>query len=281
MIWQSKKLLRKLDTMLDAAISGDFQAHTYDESMLSKIEVKMVRFLDGARLRREQIESEQGRVRSLISDISHQTKTSIANITLYAGLLLEQDLTDEQGNFMEQISVSADKLNFLIQSLVKTSRLESEIIKIEPKLGRVDSLVAIAVSENLAEANAKNIDLTAQSNDDSIEANFDPRWCVEALSNLIDNAIKYTDTNGRVAITILDYEMFVRIDIADNGRGIREDDLPKVFRRFYRTAESLSHPGVGIGLYLAREIIIRCGGYLKVSSKFGEGSVFSVFLSKV
>jgi signal transduction histidine kinase len=75
--------------------------------------------------------------------------------------------------------------------------------------------------------------------------------------------------------------MFARIDVADTGRGIREEDLPKVFGRFWRAAESAESPGVGIGLYLAREIITSCGGYIKVSSTPGQGSVFSVFLSKV
>jgi signal transduction histidine kinase len=217
----------------------------------------------------------------LISDISHQTKTPIANIALYTGLLGEQDLTDVQRDLMEQITLSADKLNFLIQSLVKTSRLESGIVKIEPQFGNINSLIDVAVSENISKAKAKDIILKVECKDTSIEAKFDTHWCVEALSNIIDNAIKYTDPCGRVTITVTEYEMFARIDVADNGRGIHEEDLPKVFGRFWRAAESANNPGVGIGLYLAREIVISCGGYIKVESQLGKGSVFSVFLSKV
>ena len=278
---RGKKLLMRLDEMLDEAIAGRFQCETYDESLLSKVESKMIRFIEQSRLRQEQIEDERGRVRSLIGDISHQTKTPLANIALYAQLLAEQDLTDEQARLTGQIATSSDKLNFLIQSLVKTSRLESGVIRIEPKPGRVAELIATAVAESESLAAEKGIELASALSDDPALALFDPRWCAEALFNIMDNAVKYTPENGRVSITMVEYEMFVRIDVADTGCGIREEDLPKVFGRFWRAEESVESPGVGIGLYLAREIIIACGGYIKVSSVVGQGSTFSVFLSKV
>jgi signal transduction histidine kinase len=277
----SKKLLRRLDAMLDDALSGSFLAQSYDESLLSKIETKMTRFLDRSQLRREQIESERERVWSLISDISHQTKTPLANITLYAGLLAEQDLNVEQSALANQITSSADKLNFLIQSLVKTSRLESGIIRITPKPNDVNELVNSAVGECAGIADAKGIALSAEPADTHLTALFDMRWCAEALFNIIENAVKYTPAGGSVTIKISEYEMFARVDVIDTGRGIREGDLPKVFTRFWRAAESTDNPGTGLGLYLAREIITACGGYIKVESKLGEGSTFSVFLSKV
>ncbi|MDR1804412.1 MAG: HAMP domain-containing histidine kinase [Treponema sp.] len=277
---RNKKLLQKLDAMLDEAIAGTFQAHTFDESLLSKLESKMARFLDKSRLKQGQIESERERVRSLISDISHQTKVPLANVALYAQLLAEQDLNDEQAKLAGQIAVSSEKLNFLIQSLVKTSRLESGVIKIEPKSGNVYDLVSAASAECESLAAAKKIKLSAANGNAPIAALFDSRWAAEALFNIIENAVKYTPENGSVAISVTDYEMFARIDVTDTGRGIREDDLPKVFTRFWRAPESADSPGVGVGLYLSREIISACGGYIRVSSQIGKGSVFSVFLSK-
>jgi signal transduction histidine kinase len=275
------KLLKRLDAMLDDALAGTFDAQNYDESTLSKIESKMARFLDASRLRRAQAESEQGRVRSLISDISHQTKTPLANISLYTQLLAEEDLNGEQAALARQIDANAEKLNFLVQSLVKTSRLESGIIKIEAKPGDVRDLIVAATSECYGAAAAKNIRLAAHPGDASLTARYDPRWCGEALANIIDNAIKYTPEHGSVSVSAASYEMFARIDISDTGRGIQEADLPKVFGRFWRAEESSDSPGVGVGLYLAREIIIACGGYIKAQSKPGKGSVFSVFLSKI
>jgi len=274
-----KKLLQKLDAMLDEAIAGTFQARLFDESLLSKIESKMVRFLEQSRLRQEQIANEQERVRSLISDISHQTKTPLSNVALYTQLLEEQNLNGEQKKLAEQISASAEKLNFLIQSLVKASRLESGIIKIEPKPGNVYDLISAAAAECESLAAAKNISLSIIQNT-PVAALFDPRWCAEALFNIIENAVKYTPENGTVRMSVTEYEMFARIDVADTGRGIREEDLPRVFGRFWRAQESADSPGVGVGLYLARQIIVSCGGYIKANSQIGKGSTFSVFLSK-
>jgi len=277
----NRKLLKKLDEMLDKAIAGTFQAQSYDESLLSKIESKMVRFLTQAQLKREQMESERERVHSLISDISHQTKTPLANISLYTQLLAEKDLTEEQAKLAEQAAVSADKLSFLIQSLVKASRLESGIIKIEPVPGNVYDLIAAVAAEGVSLCGAKNIQFTYPTSKTPLNALYDPRWCQEALFNILDNAVKYTPENGCVSISVTDYAMFARIDISDTGRGIHENEMPKIFTRFWRAQESAETPGIGIGLYLAREIIVACGGYIKLSSEYGKGSVFSVFLSKV
>ncbi|MCL2109081.1 MAG: HAMP domain-containing histidine kinase [Oscillospiraceae bacterium] len=276
-----KTLLKKLDKMLDEAIAGAFEVQSYDESKLSKIEAKTARFLELSQLKREQIDGERERVRSLISDISHQTKTPLANISLYTGLLSEQDLSDSQKKFTAQISASADKLEFLIGSLVKVSRLESGIIKIEALPGNVFDLVNNAVSECESLATDKKISLTFPENQPPITALFDPKWCGEALFNIIENAVKYTPEGGSVSVSVTEYEMFARIDVSDTGRGIREEDLPKIFTRFWRAAESADSQGVGIGLYLARQIVTACGGYIKVSSDFGKGTVFSVFLTKV
>jgi len=280
-IGSDKKLLENLDKMLDEAIAGTFQAQTFDESLLSKIESKMVRFLEQSRLKQDQIKSERERVHSLISDISHQTKTPLANITLYAGLLTEQDLTAGQNALAKQITASTEKLNFLIRSLVKTSRLESGIIKIVPKTGDVFELAQSTVAACSGFAAAKNIRLSQGLGGAGLTAVFDPRWCAEALFNIVDNAVKYTPDNGSVTVSVTEYEMFARIDVTDTGQGIREEDLPKIFKRFWRAAESADCPGTGLGLYVAREIITACGGYVKASSQPGKGSVFSVFLSKL
>ena len=106
---------------------------------------------------------------------------------------------------------------------------------------------------------------------------MDPKWTVEALGNLVDNAIKYT-VDGGVTISVTPYEMFVRIDVADTGIGIPEEEQGRIFTRFYRGDTNVQQEGVGIGLYLAREILHSEGGYLKVSSTAGQGSTFSMFL---
>lgn len=112
-----------------------------------------------------------------------------------------------------------------------------------------------------------------------VEAHFDEKWTTEALLNIVDNAVKYTE-KGSVTLRIKEYEMFVCIEVADTGIGIPEEEQAKIFGRFYRSNEVRNKEGVGIGLYLARQIISGEGGYIKVSSKPGEGTVFGVYLAK-
>lgn len=96
--------------------------------------------------------------------------------------------------------------------------------------------------------------------------------------NLLENAVKYTDESGIVTISIQKYELFARMDIEDNGMGIPQHEISDIFKRFYRGADAKQTQGVGIGLYLARKIIMEQGGYMKVSSELGKGSLFSIFI---
>ena len=115
--------------------------------------------------------------------------------------------------------------------------------------------------------------------DTDISGTFDPKWTAEALANIVDNAVKYTE-QGLITISAVSYEMFVRIDISDSGIGISENEQAQIFARFYRSKNVQEQEGVGIGLYLARQIISGESGYIKVASVLGEGSTFSVFLPK-
>ena len=102
----------------------------------------------------------------------------------------------------------------------------------------------------------------------------------EALFNILDNAVKYTEPKGKINISITKYELYIRIDISDNGVGLDEEEYASIFKRFYRGNNTDDIEGIGLGLYLAREIITKQGGYIKVKSKKGVGSTFSVFLHR-
>lgn len=137
-------------------------------------------------------------------------------------------------------------------------------------------MLETVIEQATPKAIGKNIALTVDSRD--VEAVFDPKWTVEALYNIVDNAIKYTPSGRSVQLSVTPYQLFCRIDVADTGLGISEDETAKIFSRFYRSQEVTDKEGVGLGLYLAREIITAQGGYIKVKSRLGVGSVFSVFL---
>ena len=135
-----------------------------------------------------------------------------------------------------------------------------------------------AVAQFKPKAAEKQITLTlASSEGDGV---FDPKWTAEAVCNLLDNAVKYTPAGGTVTVQAYCYELFCRVDITDTGPGIPEEEQAKVFQRFYRSPANHRTPGVGIGLYLARQIAEGQGGYIKVFSKPGKGAEFSLYLPR-
>ena len=144
-------------------------------------------------------------------------------------------------------------------------------------LMKVKALLRRVVEQYAAKASEKGLSLQLQDTD--AFAVFDFKWTAEALANIVDNAIKYTE-HGTITISAVSYEMFARIDISDTGSGIPETEQAKIFARFYRSNSVQKQEGVGIGLYLARQIISGEGGYIKVASVPGKGSTFSIFLPK-
>lgn len=171
-------------------------------------------------------------------------------------------------------------MNFLIASLVKTSRLENGIIAVAPKQNPVGELLRQLEQAYASGAGQKGVTFRVDLTADPV-AYFDFKWTLEALSNILDNAIKYTPPGGLVTVSVREYELFVCIDIADSGIGITEEETAKIFTRFYRSPRVYEEKGVGIGLYLAQEIVGKEGGYIKVSSELSKGSTFSVFLPKL
>lgn len=273
-----KKSMDGLSKMLDRAISGNFDQFTFDETMYSSLEAKLAKFLAQSSLSSDKIKSERDKIKELIADISHQTKTPIANILLYAQLVSETELPDDCRQYVNLLVSQSEKLNFLINSLVNLSRLETGIISVSPKKDNISRLL-VSVRENiLPKAKAKNIEIVFPET--VCEAVFDIKWTVEAINNIADNAVKYTPSGGKIEFSIISYDMFCRIDISDNGIGIAKEEYSKIFGRFYRSANVSDEDGVGIGLFLAREIISSEKGYIKVSSGPGKGSTFSVFLPK-
>ena len=263
--------------MLDRAINGTFTADTLDETMYSAVENKLSRYLADSELSARNVEQEKEKIKTLIADISHQTKTPVANLLLYSELLQEKNLSGEEGEYAGKLHEQAEKLSFLISSLVKMSRLETGIVNLAPEQKNAAPMVDYVCNQLMPKAQEKGLKLLWERSD--VEAHFDEKWTTEALLNIVDNAVKYTE-KGSVTLRIKEYEMFVCIEVADTGIGILEEEQAKIFGRFCRSNDVRNKEGVGIGLYLARQIISGEGGYIKVSSKLGEGTVFGVYLAK-
>lgn len=275
-LWKADKIMNRLNQMLDHAMEGKPIETSYDETKMSALETKLEKYVTMNQMGRVSLEKEKARVDQLISDISHQTKTPVANLLLYSELLNESIEEEENKELVKAIHVQAEKLSFLIQALVKTSRLENGVIQTVPEENDVKTLLEEVIAQAEEKALGKNIAIVSFLGQQT--AFFDKKWTGEAVYNIVDNAVKYTQEGGRIEIRTSRYPLFARIDIKDNGIGIAEDEIPKIFGRFYKGSTTQQREGVGLGLYLAREIIAGQGGYIKVSSVPGKGSTFSIFL---
>lgn len=275
-IFKADKIMDRLNKMLENAINGKPVETSFDESKMSTIETKLQKYLKMTGTSRDQLAEEKMKINQLISDISHQTKTPIANIMIYSQLLAESNLSEQDKMCVEALTQQTEKLNFLIASLVKASRLENGVIAVTPKLQGIQPMLDSVISQISAKAEQRKIRIDCKPTD--AKAMFDLKWTGEALYNMLDNGVKYTPAGGHMSISVTTYQLFCRIDIRDTGIGISEDEQSKVFTRFYRSPAISDSEGIGIGLYLAREIISSEGGYIKLDSKIGNGSTFSVFL---
>ena len=227
---------------------------------------------------RRRVDEERQELQTLVSDISHQVKTPVSNLKMATDTLLEKPMTEaERTDFIRGIRSQTDKLDFLFQALVKTSRLETGVIQLDKKSGRLFDTVAQAMSGIVYASEKKEIAVSVDCPED-LTVSHDSKWTSEALFNLLDNAVKYTPAGGKIAVLVVLWEMYVEIKVTDTGKGISESNQAAIFRRFYREEEVHEQQGVGIGLYLAREIVTRQGGYIKVVSEPGKGSEFSIML---
>ena len=227
----------------------------------------------------QMLAQEKEQIKTLISDISHQIKTPVAAANTFAQLLDDKELSDEErGEYIATLQTSLEKLTFLTNSLIKMSRLESGMISLKPEKNSLNDIILQAVKTVYAKAKEKNITITFGC-EQNFKAVLDFNWTAEAIANVLDNAVKYTPDGGIVGLEITEYPSYLRLDISDNGIGISEEEQAKIFGRFYRGKYSAGIDGVGIGLYLTRDIIQKQHGYIKVRSD-KNGSSFSVFVRK-
>ena len=266
--------------ILDGMISGNEEPEELldSETLFARISHRLSRLYSIMQENRRKVDAERAELQMLVSDISHQVKTPVANLKMVTDTLLSKPVTEaERIDFLQGIRSQTDKLDFLFQALVKTSRLETGTIRLEKKDSLLFDTLAMACSEIVYDAEKKDISVSVDCPED-LHLCHDSKWTAEALFNLLDNAVKYTSVGGKIVVTVEQWEMYVKVNIADTGKGISESNQAAIFRRFYREDGVHDKTGVGIGLYLAREIITMQGGYIKVSSEVGKGSVFSVFL---
>lgn len=253
--------MREFSDYIDKALDGNLEITEFDEKELSKIKSKLIKFLYASQVKEAKINTEKSKTKDLIADISHQTKTPITNLSLYISLL-EDEPKDE---YIEIIKYELDKLKFLIQTLVKSSRLEADIIGLQKNQANLKDLVKDVLGEFKVILDEKDISINLK--DEDLFFDLDERWLKEAIHNLVDNAIKYSPNSSTINISIYKSYLNYNLDIENECQDLSEETLPKIFERFYRGKNSVSKDGLGLGLFIAREIIEKHGGNIKASLK--------------
>ena len=265
-VMENRKQSRILDRFEQILRNGS--ADYIADERLTPTERKLITYLNELETREAKIQNGYRSISSLVADIAHQSKTPLSSILMYAEM-------SEKG---EIIRAQTEKLSFLMDSLTKLAKCEGGLIaeNLSPKENSVKELIRQVIEANYANADAKSMDIRCDV-PDGLMAVFDLRWTAEAVGNILDNAVKYAPEGSKIRISACAYDMFVRVDIADQGVGIPEDELCNIWKRFYRGKNAGSANGVGIGLYLTANILNTEGG--RVSAKSSpEGNTFSVFL---
>ena len=251
--------MRELSDYIDKALDGNLEITEFDEKELSKIKSKLIKFLYASQVKEAKINTEKSKTKDLIADISHQTKTPITNLSLYISLLED----DPKDDYIEIIKYELNKLEFLIQNLVKSSRLESNIISLQKHQANLKDIVEDVLREFKVILDEKCISINLKNED--LIFNLDERWLKEAIHNLVDNAIKYSPNGSTINISVYKSCLNYNLDIENECKDLSEETLPKIFERFYRGKNSVSKDGLGLGLFIAREIIEKHGGNIRAS----------------
>ena len=261
-----------------------------DELLLARIENQLVRIQEVLDGRRKEAEKSRDEIQKLISEVAHQMRTPLTNIESYTGFLrnitetAEQNLEGEASGSNEKIGlqyisaleVSEKKLHFLVDSFVKMARLEQHIIQIHQN--EKDLLKTIHNTfgqiQNRAEEKQIRFHITMPKQALCVH---DSNWLSEAVFNILDNAVKYSEPGGTVEVSLKQNELYMKLQVRDYGIGIEEGEENQIFRRFYRGRRVTVQEGLGIGLYLAREIMNLHGGFM-TAKKMDPGLLIEVNL---
>lgn len=272
--------LENISLAIDRIMDGNFSvvSNIDAEGILSRLEFQFCQMSRRLQSSIDCINIEKEKVKSLVTDISHQIRTPLASIKIYNSLLIDGGLTkEEEEEFLNRIKDEVDKLEWLANSLVKISATEPGIIQLKKEREDIRKTIVEAVNGVSLEALEKNIEID-MNNLESVYIDHDFKWTKEAIFNILQNAVKYTDENGKIKISMEKLETHIRIDIEDNGIGIPAKDMGKIFNRFYRGCSDTVKKagGSGVGLYLTRKILEEQGGGITVSSEEGQGSKFTI-----
>lgn len=280
---RNKKQEEEVLSILDACLSENF-GFINDSERLNKFKNPLfadtlVKIGMSLKLKTAQLNEERDNTKTLVTDISHQLKTSVSALRACFTIYTEAEKEDDREEFLARCKMQMDKLDMLTVALIQISRLETHMITLAIEEVPLAEVLLGAVNTVYHKAKKKQISIVT-ADFENLSLKIDRKWTIEAIVNILDNAIKYSPEGTEIGISVQKLCDYVRVEIEDNGIGIPKNERTQIFKRFYRGNNELvkSSEGSGVGLYLTRKILGDEGGTVFVRPAKGQGSVFCVNL---
>ena len=279
-----KRLYSQADQAVSGYLCGDYSQHLprSSEGAIYQIFAQVEQLATMLQAKTETEHQAKEFLKKSISDISHQLKTPLAALAMYQEIIADEpEHPDTVREFSAKISVSLKRMEYLIQAMLKITRLDTGNIVFEKDCLNVAALVSQSIRELTTRAERENKQILVDG-DAGQQLVCDRDWTCEAIGNIVKNALDHTDPGGTVRIHWEHTPAMLRIFITDNGSGIAPEDIHHIFKRFYRSKRSLDTQGIGLGLPLAKSIIEGQGGMIAVQSEPGTGTTFTLsFLTEL
>ena len=277
-----KYISRKLDGFnlkITEAMNDNYNisiATEYKEGLLYSIDNQLKMLITRLFNNKEVLKKEQKRLHSLVTEIAHQLKTPVSATKLFISLLEDKNIeNNEKEKIMQKMEDEINRIEWFTNSLTNISKLETGLIQLNIVNQNITNTIIYSINSVYIKAQEKNIQIHTKNLEyRNILFKHDIKWTQEAIINILDNAVKYTNNNGEIIIELIITDVINKIIISDTGMGIAKKDMPFIFDRFYKSDNS--GEGVGIGLYLAKQIMIKQGGTIKAKSQIGVGTRFEM-----
>lgn len=271
------KDIRQLSEYLRQINSGNYSLDVRDneEGELSILKNEIFKVTTRLAEHSAKLEEDKQQLTIALSDISHQLKTPLTSMMVMTDLLSDHDLPKERRKeFTNNILIQLERLNWLVSALLTISKLDAGTVKFKKDRIKVKELIQHTLKGFQIPMEIKLITVKTEG-EDSVSFEGDFHWSAEALTNIIKNCIEHTPNGGHIVIKHTENPLYTEIKISDTGPGINKEDLPYIFKRFFK-GKGASSDSVGIGLAMAHQIVTKQGGDIEIDSRPGEGTSFRV-----
>lgn len=272
---QRYKDLERVNDYFSKILAGEYELSigNNEEGEISILQNNIYKATVQLREKNDLLEKEKTYLVDMLANISHQLKTPLTSMMMMNELLAKEESEEKRQEFIDIEEKQLEKMNWLIQNLLKLSKLDAGTIQLKKEKVSITKLIEESVSSFLIQMDIEGISLEKHLKETALEVDFN--WTVEAIRNIVKNCIEHMGDDGRLSIENAETNLYHVITIRDNGCGISKEDLPHIFERFFKGKKS-DKESVGIGLALSNTIIKKEHGEILVSSEINKGTVFEI-----